>query len=218
MEAGTQALADDLSLVQAAREGDETAFSALVSRHHQPALRLASQFVKSPTAAQDAVQDAWVGVIAGLSSFEGRSSFRTWLFSIVINTSKRRAQKDAKAVPLSAFDDAPDSGETPGQHVVSPDRFRVEGKWIGHWSSAPSAWPSPDDTTFQHELRGLIEKAIEGLSTAQRNVITMRDVLGMTPEQTCEALGMSEANQRVLLHRARGHVRAALEQVLGWAP
>lgn len=218
MEAAPGAIEDDMSLVRAARDGDEAAFTALVSRHHQPAVRLAAQFLTSQTAAQDAVQDAWVGVIAGLSSFEGRSSFRTWLFSIVINSAKKRAQKDARAVPLSAFDDAPDSGDSLGPPAVSPDRFRVEGKWVGHWASAPTAWPSPDDTTFEHELRGLIERAVEELSTTQRNVITMRDVLGMTPEQTCEALGISEANQRVLLHRARAHVRAALEEVLGWAP
>jgi RNA polymerase sigma-70 factor (ECF subfamily) len=202
---------DEAALVERARQGDEDAFGALVDRHHGAAVRLASQFVKTPSAAQDAAQDAWLGVLAGLRTFEGRSSFRTWLFSIVVNCAKRRGQKEFRDVPLSAFDALPESGP-----AVPAERFAAGGKWPDHWADPPT--PRPDDVTHRRELLALVEDAAGKLASGQREVFTLRDMMGLSSEEACTLLGISESNQRVLLHRARSRVRAALEHVVGWAP
>lgn len=203
---------DDASLVDAARQGSEAAFAALVDRYHPRAVRLASQFVRSAASAEDAVQDAWLATIAGLGSFEGRSSFKTWFFSIVANCARKRASKEARAVPMGVIDS---ETETPS---VSPERFATTGRWPGHWSSPPAPWGEAELITLEREVQSALRSAVDALTGGQREVFTLRDVLGLSSSQACAMLEITETHQRVLLHRARSRVRAALEAVLGWSP
>jgi RNA polymerase sigma-70 factor (ECF subfamily) len=192
------------------RAGDERAFETLVERHHAVMLAVARSYVKTQAAAEEVVQDAWLGVLKGLDRFQGRSSLRTWIVSIVINIARTRAVRDARTVPFSAL-------ESPsGQAAVIPDRFRgPEDAFPGHWNRYPSDWWSlPEEVLLGHETISAAMRAIDDLPAAQQAVIRMRDVDGWTGEEVCAALNITLGNQRVLLHRARSQVRAALERHL----
>jgi RNA polymerase sigma-70 factor (ECF subfamily) len=192
----------------ALRAGDETAFLALVSRHHGAMLRVAAMFVKSRASAEEVVQEAWIGVLKGLHLFEGRSSLRSWIFKILVNCAKTRGMHDARAVVI-ALDELVDEGPS-----VSPDRFRDDTeRWPGHWSQPPEPWP--DARVESSEMVALVRQALETLPEAQRTVMSLRDVDGWDSGEVCELLGISEGNQRVLLHRARSKVRAFVEEQLG---
>jgi RNA polymerase sigma-70 factor (ECF subfamily) len=201
---------DEGAGLAALRAGDEAAFLRLVRRHHASMLRVAAAYVRSRAVAEEVAQDAWLGVLRGLDSFEGRGSLRAWIFGIVANRAKSRAARELRTVPLSALDGRGDDGGP----AVSPDRFRGEDdEWAGHWAAPPEPWP--DDRVQSGELLALVRAGLERLPPAQRAVMSMRDVAGMESAEVCEALGISEANQRVLLHRARSRVRAFAEERLG---
>ena len=202
----SQVLADEVALVEALRAGDESVFSLLVSRYGGPMLRIAQLYVRSRAVAEEVVQDAWIGVLNGSTRFEGRSSLKTWIFRIVTNKAKTRAAKEGRSVPFSAL-----GTDEPS---VDPDRFRgPEDRYPGHWASALPSW-APEERLLASETLALVEKTIGGLPPAQAIVITMRDVEGFDADEVCDALEISEANQRVLLHRARSKVRRALEEYL----
>jgi len=193
----------------ALRAGDEAAFLALVNRYHGAMLRVASMFVKSRASAEEAVQEAWIGVLKGLHLFEGRSSLKSWIFKILVNCAKTRGIQELRAVPISALGDLADEGPS-----VSPDRFRDDTeRWPGHWSQPPEPWP--DERVESSEMLALVREALETLPEAQRTVMSLRDVDGWDSGEVCELLGISEGNQRVLLHRARSKVRAFVEEQLG---
>jgi RNA polymerase sigma-70 factor (ECF subfamily) len=193
----------------ALRAGDEAAFLALVRRHHAAMLRVAATYVRSRAVAEEVVQEAWLGVLRGLHLFEGRGSLRGWIFRILVNCAKTRAVRELRGVPLSALDGAGEE-EAP---AVPPGRFRGEGEpWPGHWADPPEPWP--DARVESGELLALVRDGLERLPPAQRAVMSMRDVAGLDPAEVCEALGISDANQRVLLHRARSRVRAFVEERL----
>jgi RNA polymerase sigma-70 factor (ECF subfamily) len=194
----------------ALRAGDEAAFLALVNRYHGAMLRVACMYVKSHASAEEVAQEAWLGVLKGLHLFEGRSSLRSWIFKILVNCAKSRGVRDGRAVPLSSLDGgAEDEGPS-----VTPDRFLEDGeRWAGHWSAPPDPWP--DATVESREMVALVREALETLPEAQRTVMTLRDVDGWESEQVCDLLGISEGNQRVLLHRARAKVRSYVEERLG---
>jgi RNA polymerase sigma-70 factor (ECF subfamily) len=199
---------EDARLVDGLRAGDEGAFAELMRLYGAGMLRVAQMYVSSRAVAEDVVQEAWVGVLRGIGRFEGRSSLKTWLFRIVANTAKTRGVREARSIPFSALGD--DSGEP----TVDPDRFLGDGeRFAGHWAAPPQAW-APEARLLEDETLAVIERAIEQLPPAQRAVITMRDVQGFTAEEVCNALGVSETNGRVLLHRARAKVRSALEEYL----
>lgn len=202
--------AGERELVERLRAGDEQAFEALVERHYGTMLSVARSHVKSRAVAEEVVQEAWVGVLNGLDRFEGRSSLKTWILRIVINIAKTRGVREARSVPFASL--APEGEE----HAVEPERFRGPGDaFPGHWRAYPADWRAlPERALEQRETLGVVVRAIEGLPDAQRTVITMRDVEGCEAEEVCQALEISEGNQRVLLHRARSRVRAALEQHL----
>jgi RNA polymerase sigma-70 factor (ECF subfamily) len=206
MNAEVRAPDRDAALLCALRSGDESAFQALVRRYHGAMLRVAASHVRSSAVAEEVVQDAWLAVVEGLSRFEGRSSFRTWLFTIVANRAKTRGVREARTVPFSAL--ARDDGE--GDTTVDADRFGEDG----HWTEPPAEWRDPEQRLRSLEGFALAKKAIEALPAAQRAVITLRDVEGLSSEEVCTALDLSDGNQRVLLHRARAKVRAALESQL----
>jgi RNA polymerase sigma-70 factor, ECF subfamily len=196
-------------LLNALRSGDESAFSRLVDRHHASMVRVARLYVGSVAAAEEVAQEAWLGVLQGLASFQGRCTVKAWIFAIVSNCAKSRGARDKRMVPMSSL-----AGDDEGGASVDPDRFLDEGhpRWPGHWSQPPEAWDA--DELVSRETLEAIGAAMEKLPPMQRAVMTMRDVEGLGSEETCQVLGISEANQRVLLHRARSKVRKALESYM----
>jgi RNA polymerase sigma-70 factor, ECF subfamily len=200
----------EAQLLDALRAGDESAFAALV-REYQPSLvRVARMYVATQAAAEEVAQETWLGVLNGLSRFEGRSSLRTWIFRILTNIAKTRAQRDGRTLPFSALQDP---GRVP-EAAVDPDRFldAEHPRWPGHWAVKPQAWP--EDALLADETRRRLAETIEALPATQRAVLSLRDVEGWSSEEVRNALDLSETNQRVLLHRARSKVRAALESYL----
>jgi RNA polymerase sigma-70 factor (ECF subfamily) len=196
--------AEDRRLVEGLRAGDEAAFAALMREYGAAMLRVAQMYVSSRAVAEEVVQEAWLGVLKGIGRFEGRSSLKTWLFRIVTNTAKTRGAREARSIPFSAL--VADNAE---ESSVDPDRFLGAGeRFPGHWAAPP------EGRLLGQEALDVIEREIEGLPPAQRAVITMRDVQGLTSEEVCNALDLTETNQRVLLHRARSKVRAALEEYM----
>jgi len=194
----------------ALRAGDEAAFLALVNRYNGAMLRVALLSVKSRASAEEVVQEAWLGVLRGLHLFEGRSSLKSWIFRILVNCAKTRGARDGRTVPMSALVDFTEEEEP----SVSPDRFRDDAeRWPGHWSQPPEPWP--DAQVESTEMVALVRQALELVPEAQRTVMTLRDVDGWESDEVCELLGISEGNQRVLLHRARSKVRAFVEARLG---
>jgi len=212
-EAGVQdraAIAEEAQLVARLRAGDERAFEALVEGYYATMLAVAQNYVKTRAVAEDVVQEAWLGVLKGLDRFEGRSSLKTWIFRILVNVAKTRGVREARSVPFASL--APE-GQEP---AVEPERFRgPEDGFPGHWRAYPGQWHKlPDEALAERETLQVVVSAIAELPPAQRTVITMRDIQGCGPEEVCAALDVSEGNQRVLLHRARSRVRAALERHL----
>ena len=201
---------DERALVAALRRGDETAFVALVGLHGAPLLRLARTFVRDRAVAEEVVQETWLAVLNGIDRFEGRSSLKTWIFQILSNRAKTRAARERRSAPFSAL--AADDDEA----AVDADRFRPEGhRWVGHWAAAPDDWRHlPEDRLLSKETLARVRDAIETLPPRQADVLVLRDVEGWAPDEVCDALGISAGNQRILLHRARSKVRAALEHYL----
>jgi len=201
---------DDAAVVAALRRGDEAAFASLIERYQSSLLRLAMAYVATREQAEDAVAETWLGVLNGIDRFEGRSSLKTWIFRILINRAKTKGVREHRSVPFSDLEggDADDS-----EASVDPSRFRA-----GAWSAPPASWEGiPEERLLSAETRAVVEDAIAALPDGQRAVITLRDVRGFTAPETVEVLGITEANQRVLLHRARSKVRARLEEYLGSA-
>ena len=203
---------DDLRLVESLRSGDEAAFIALVDQYHASMVRVALLYVPNRAVAEDVVQETWMGVLRGLDRFEARSSLKTWIFRILMNRAKTRAEREGRSVPFSALWDPESESDEP---AVDPARFRATDPWQGHWASPPRSWgETPEDRLLSRETAGYIRTAVEALPPSQREVITLRDIEGWTSEEVCNTLGISETNQRVLLHRARSRVRQALESYL----
>ena len=201
----------EAQLLEALRAGDEAAFAQLV-REYQPSLvRVARIYVSTQAAAEEVAAETWLAVLTGLDRFEGRSSLRTWIFRILTNIAKTRAQRDGRTLPFSALQDP---GRVP-EATLDADRFLdpEHPRWPGHWAVRPEPWP--EDALVAAETQALVAEAIEALPPAQRAVISLRDIEGWSSEEVRNALELSETNQRVLLHRARSKVRRALESYLG---
>ena len=216
----TQVELAEAELLARLRGGDEDEFAALVARHSATMLAVAMTYVKGRAVAEEVVQETWLGVIQGLDRFEGRSSLKTWILSILVNKAKTRGVREARSVPFASL--APDDEQDAA--AVAPERFRgpgdaFPGHWRaypGHWRSSPADWrTSAEAAAHDRETLRMVVSAIAGLPLAQQTVIRMRDVEGYSSEEVCVALDVSEGNQRVLLHRARSRVRAALEAQLG---
>ena len=189
----------------ALRAGDEQRFTELVRRWHAPMLRLALARVGSRAVAEEVVQEAWLTVLRELDRFEGRSSLRTWVLGIVCNLARARARAERRALPVPLDEAGP---------VVSPGRFRPPDarEWPDHWRLGPVAWPAPEEALLAGEVCQVMLRAVAGLPAAQREVLVLRDLEGFSGEETCAALGLSDGNQRVLLHRARSRVRGEIER------
>jgi RNA polymerase sigma-70 factor (ECF subfamily) len=183
---------NDAALVAALRRGDERAFMELVDAFTPGMRRFALTFVRTPAVADEVVQEAWLGVLRGLERFEGRSSLKTWIYRIVANVARTRGVREARSTPFSS------------EPAVDPDRFASDG----HWAAPIEPWQHVEES----ELRSIVDGAIDALPEQQKLVIRLRDVEGWSSEEVCNVLELSETNQRVLLHRARSKVRAAVEE------
>ena len=199
---------EDAQLVEGLRARDEAAFAELMRMYGAGMLRVARMYVSSRAVAEEVVQEAWLGVLKGIDRFEGRSSLKTWLFRIVANTAKTRGIREARSAPFSSFGD-----EEAG---VSPDRFLgADERFPGHWAVPPASWAGvPEDRLLAAETLEVIGRTIERLPPSQRAVLTLRDLEGLSADVVCNALDLTETNGRVLLHRARAKVQAALEEYL----
>ena len=206
-------MTSDRRRLQSLKAGDESAFAALIDEYGSSLLRVATTYVGSRAVAEEVLQETWLGVINGLDRFEGRSSLKTWIFRILTNTASTRAQRERHSLPFSSMN-GPDDGGDPS---VDPNRFFPpdHSRYPDQWSVGPTPWETPEEGLLSGETRGVILRAIEELPAAQRTVVTLRDVEGWPPEEVCDALEVSEGNQRVLLHRGRSRVRSALEQYFG---
>jgi RNA polymerase sigma-70 factor (ECF subfamily) len=195
--------------VQRLSIGDDNAYALVLDAWSAGMLRLARSFVTTDDSAKEVLQDTWMAVITGLRSFEGRSSFRTWVYRILVNTAKRRGERESHVVPWSSW--APDRSEREGP-TVDPIRFQDASEdYPGHWRAFPQQWPSPESAAVAAEVRTTVSRVIESLPARQRIVVTLRDVDGYSADEVCLILAISAANQRVLLHRGRAVVRTVLE-------
>jgi RNA polymerase sigma-70 factor, ECF subfamily len=204
----TLATTAETELLARLRAGDEQAFEELVARLYGTMLTIARTYVKDRAVAEEVVQEAWLGVIGGLERFEGRSSLKTWILSILVNKAKTRGTREARTVPFASL--------APEDHApaVEPERFRgPHEQYTGGWRSFPANWNAAASTVVEdRETIRVAMRAIADLPLTQQTVIRMRDVEGYTSQEVCATLDVSEANQRVLLHRARSRVRSALEK------
>jgi RNA polymerase sigma-70 factor (ECF subfamily) len=201
---------DERDLVDRLRSGDEAAFRGLVERYHQPLVRLALTYVARPDVAEEVVQDTWIGVIRGIGAFEARSSVKTWIFRILTYQAMSGGKRERRSIPFSVLAGREAEGDEP---AVDPSRFSgPEDRYPGGWIEHPDPWGDGESIMLSLEMQSVVAASLETLPPAQRLVMSLRDVQGWTAEEVCEALGVSQGNQRVLLHRARSRVRAALER------
>lgn len=185
----------------------------LVEQYQMAMVRLAQVYVGDLAVAQEVAQEAWLSVLKHLDRFEARSSFKTWLFHILVNGARTRSQRERRSVPFSALSDADADAASDDEPSVAPERFYAEdGRYPGGWVAFPQSWAHiPEARVVSQETRACLLAAIERLPINQRSVIRLRDVDGYSADEVCDMLGISAANQRVLLHRARSRVRQALE-------
>lgn len=203
----------DRTQLSALRNGDEKAFRQLVADYHGSLIRIAQMYVDDRVVAEEVAQEAWLGALQGLDRFEGRSSIKTWLFTIVSNLAKTRGKREKRSVPFSFFENFDQDTDEP---AVPTGRFRgADDAYPGHWATKPAPWRAdPVTLALNVEMKGYLNAAVETLPEQQRAVITLHDIQGWSAQEVCNALGIAETNQRVLLHRARSKVRRVLEEYL----
>lgn len=202
---------DDAEIVEALRRGDEAAFAGLVDELNPALTRLALAHVPSRAIAEEVVQDTWLGVINGIDRFEGRSALRTWIFQILLNKARTKGVREKRTLPFASFRRRAEEGRD--EPAVDADRFQGRrGDHPGHWARPPVEWSSPEERVALDETRDVLLRAVAALPPRQREVLALRDIQGYSAEEARNALGLSETNQRVLLHRGRSKVRAALER------
>ena len=197
---------DDPAFLARLRAGDQGAYRALIRRFHASLIRVAAAVIGSHAQAEEVVQDTWLAVYSNIGRFEGRSSLSTWLFSIATNRARTRIGREGRTVGLPAILD----GGPPGERAVPASSFEPNG----HWAEAPRLWDeiNPERIVGGRQLWDLVQEAIERLPAGQKAVIVLRDMEDRSAEEACEILGLSPENQRVLLHRARGRIRAEIDR------
>jgi RNA polymerase sigma-70 factor (ECF subfamily) len=189
----------DLELLSRLRNGDEEAFVMLVARYHESMLRLARSIVSSEAVAEEAVQDTWLGVVRGIERFEGRSSFKTWLFRILVNRARSAGAREQRHALVESA------------HVVDPTRFDTHGQW----ADPLEQWAQESDDRLEAAIWApILKSALDEMPQRQRTVIVLRDVEGLSSDEVCAVLGISGGNQRILLHRGRSRLREILESEL----
>jgi RNA polymerase sigma-70 factor (ECF subfamily) len=197
----------DHTIVEALRSGDEHVFRTLFDRHSPMMKRVARSYVDSDAVADEVVQETWLAVVTGIDAFQGRSALSTWIFSILVNQAKTHTTRERRAMPFGSIT----SGDN-GEATVDADRFqRDDEAWPGHWATPPRPWHKPDRRLLSLEARARIRQALAKLPERQRLIVGLRDVEGLSAEEVCGLLDLSQENQRVLLHRGRSKLRAVLE-------
>jgi RNA polymerase sigma-70 factor (ECF subfamily) len=208
--APTRTAGSDAQTLAALRAGDERAFRDLFARSYPMMKRVARAYVASDAVAEEIVQETWMAIVTGLDRFEGRSALGTWIFSILTNQAKTYSAREKRAMPFSCV--VPGDAEAP---AVDADRFQKDDDaWPGHWATPPRPWQKPERRLLSLEARDRLKAALAQLPERQRLIVGLRDVEGHSAEEVCELLGLSQENQRVLLHRGRARLRAALEEYL----
>jgi RNA polymerase sigma-70 factor, ECF subfamily len=206
--AGATVTASDDQTVAALRAGDERVFRELFARTYPMLRRVARGYVASEAVAEEIVQDTWLAIVTGIDRFEGRSALGTWIFSILTNQAKTHSARERRALPFSSV--TPSDVEEP---AVDPDRFQKDDDaWPGHWATPPRPWQKPERRLLSLEARDRLKDALAQLPDRQRLIVALRDIDGHSAEEVCDLLGLSQENQRVLLHRGRSRLRAVLEQ------
>ena len=207
-DSGVSDRADEVELVEGLRRRSEGCFVRLVERYHASMLRLAWLYCGNRSGAEDVVQEAWLGVLRGIDRFESRSSLKTWIFQIVINCAKKHRRADGRVIPF----DATGNPEEEDEPAMPARMFQgQEGRRPGHFLARLPDWdPSAESRLVSEEGERIIRAAIADLPPRQAEVITLRDLEGLSPREACELLGLSPENQRVLLHRARARIRQAV--------
>ena len=205
--------ANEIELVQALRNGNESAFSSLVDQYHTRLLRLARAYVPSEAVAEEVVQETWMAVLEGIHRFEGRSSIKTWLFQILSNRAKTRGKRESRYV---SFSEATPGSDQDDDLALEPERFHTSGTLTGQWDLPPTTWDehTPERLLLSKEGMAQVEHAIQSLPANQREVMILRDIEGMDSEDICKLLHITQSNERVLLHRARTKVRSMLNEYI----
>jgi len=205
-----QGTAADEQIVAALRAGDERTFRELFERSYPMMKRVARGYVASDAVAEEIVQDTWMAIVTGIERFEGRAALGTWMFSILTNQAKSHGARERRAVPFASI--APADVEEP---AVDSDRFQKDDEaWPGHWATPPRPWQKPERRLLSLEARDQLKEALAQLPERQRLIVVLRDVEGLSAEEVCDLLELSQENQRVLLHRGRSRLRAFLEEYL----
>jgi RNA polymerase sigma-70 factor (ECF subfamily) len=210
MTPGVEIRSAEADLIDRLRSGDEAAFVCLVRTYAKTLKHLALAFVSSDALAEEVVQETWLAVLTGIARFEGRSSVKTWIFKILVNRAKTRAIREKRTINFSELYDPLERDEP----AVDPARFLPVSHptWPGHWTSPLDKWSaSAEDAVLGRETMGVLHRELDRLPPAQRVVVALRDVQGWPAAEVCDLLGLSEANQRVLLHRGRSRLRGVLE-------
>jgi RNA polymerase sigma-70 factor (ECF subfamily) len=189
----------DVELLARLRSGDEQAFVTLAARYGEPMLRLAMTLVPSRAVAEEAVQDTWVGVVRGIEQFEGRSSFKTWLFRILVNRARSAGSRERRHLAIESL------------HTVDPSRFDADG----HWADPLDRWTEASEERLESATWApVLKSALGELPPRQRQVVLLRDVEGLINEEVCALLQIRSGNQRILLHRGRARLREILGHTL----
>jgi RNA polymerase sigma-70 factor, ECF subfamily len=197
----------DEAIVAALRSGDERTFRALYERHYLMMKRVARSYVDSEAVAEEIVQETWLAVVTGIDRFEGRSALGTWIFSILINQAKTHTARERRALPFCSI-----ALVAEGEQAVDADRFQHDDEaWPGHWATPPRPWQKPERRLLSLEARAQLKDALARLPDRQRVIVGLRDIEGLSAEEVCDLLDLSQENQRVLLHRGRSKLRAVLE-------
>jgi RNA polymerase sigma-70 factor (ECF subfamily) len=208
--AGGRAASSDEQLVAGLRAGDERTFRELFERNYPMMKRVARGYVTCDAVAEEVVQDTWMAIVTGIDRFEGRSALSTWMFSILTHQAKSHSARERRALPFSCVG----HGDV-DEPAVDPDRFQKDDEaWPGHWATPPRPWQKPERRLLALEARDHLREALAQLPERQRLIVGLRDIDGHSAEEVCELLGLSQENQRVLLHRGRARLRAELETYL----
>lgn len=178
-------------------------------------LRVAKLYVRSYAVAEEVVQETWLRILGSIEAFEARSSLRTWIFTILGNCARRRAEREGRSISFSAL------GHAREEPAVDPARFfpGEHPRWAGMWTTLVDSWEElPEDVLMSGEALEKVTEAVKALPPNYATVFTLRDIEGWEGSEVCALLGISAENQRVLLHRARARIRAALEEYFERGP
>lgn len=186
-------LLDD-AVVTRVRDGDSAQFEVIMRRYNSRLYRIARSIVGDDDEAEDVVQESYVRAWSKLEQFEGRSSFATWLTRIAVHEALARVRRRGREHAFGVGS----VGDDEGAHMGSGDEVR-------------DVAPGPQEVAASHELRRLLDTAVDELPDSYRLVFVLRDVEGLTGAEAAQALETTEGNVKVRLHRARGALRRIIE-------